>query len=73
MTTLSLMALRREQDDSIADKAGESEFQLHVRQIRGPNTTDELLSLFDATGDSAADWKPSYSVAPTDLAPIVRE
>jgi putative SOS response-associated peptidase YedK len=38
-----------------------------------PNTTDELLSLFDATGANAADWKPSYSVAPTDTAPIVRE
>ncbi|TFD31117.1 hypothetical protein E3T34_11705 [Cryobacterium sp. TMT1-62] len=38
-----------------------------------PNTTDELLSLFDATGANAADWKPSYSVAPTDPAPIVRE
>ena len=38
-----------------------------------PNTTDELLSLFDASGDSAAEWKPSYSVAPTDTAPIVRE
>ena len=39
-----------------------------------PNTTDELLSLFDATGDNAADfWRPSYSVAPTDPAPIVRE
>ena len=38
-----------------------------------PSTTDELLSVFDATGDNAADWKPSYSVAPTDPAPIVRE
>ena len=38
-----------------------------------PNTTDELLSLFDATGANAADWRPSYSVAPTDPAPIVRE
>ncbi|TFB61829.1 SOS response-associated peptidase [Cryobacterium sp. Hz7] len=38
-----------------------------------PNTTDELLSLFDATGANTADWKPSYSVAPTDSAPIVRE
>ena len=38
-----------------------------------PNTTDELLSLFDATGANAADWKPSYSVAPTNRAPIVRE
>ena len=38
-----------------------------------PNTTDELLSFFDATGANAADWKPSYSVAPTDPAPIVRE
>lgn len=38
-----------------------------------PNTTDELLSLFDATGANAADWTPSYSVAPTDPALIVRE
>lgn len=38
-----------------------------------PSTTDELLSLFDATGNNAADWQPSYSVAPTDPAPIVRE
>ncbi|TFD17860.1 SOS response-associated peptidase [Cryobacterium sp. TMT4-10] len=38
-----------------------------------PSTTDELLSVFDATGDNAAAWQPSYSVAPTDPAPIVRE
>lgn len=38
-----------------------------------PSTTDELLSLFDATGANAADWKPSHSVAATDTAPIVRE
>ena len=38
-----------------------------------PNTTAELLSLLDATGDNAADGQPSYSVAPTDPAPIVRE
>ena len=38
-----------------------------------PNTTDELLSLFDASNSNAADWTPSYSVAPTDSAPIVRE
>ena len=38
-----------------------------------PSTTDELLSVFDATGDNAAEWKPSYSVAPTNHVPIVRE
>jgi putative SOS response-associated peptidase YedK len=38
-----------------------------------PNTTAELLSFFDATSDSAADWQPSYSVAPTDPAPIVSD
>ncbi|TFB53448.1 SOS response-associated peptidase [Cryobacterium sp. Sr3] len=38
-----------------------------------PNTSDELLSLFDASNSNAADWEPSYSVAPTDSAPIVRE
>ena len=38
-----------------------------------PSTTAELLSLFDATGNNAADWQPSYSVAPTDPARIVRE
>ncbi|TFD61932.1 SOS response-associated peptidase family protein [Cryobacterium sp. Hh38] len=38
-----------------------------------PSNTDELLSVFDATGDNAADWQPSYSVAPTNRAPIVRE
>ena len=38
-----------------------------------PSTTGELLSVFDATGDNAVDWQPSYSVAPTNRAPIVRE
>ena len=38
-----------------------------------PSTTGELLSIFDATGGNAVRWPPSYSVAPTDLAPIVRE
>ena len=38
-----------------------------------PSTTAELLSFFDVTGDNAAEWKPSYSVAPTDPAPVVRE
>ena len=38
-----------------------------------PSTTEELLSVFDASGDNAAEWKPSYSVAPTDPAPVVRE
>jgi putative SOS response-associated peptidase YedK len=38
-----------------------------------PSTIDELLSVFDATGDNAVDWQPSYSVAPTDPAPIVHE
>ena len=38
-----------------------------------PSTTGDLLSVFDASGDNAAVWKPSYSVTPTDPAPIVRE
>ncbi|TFD05139.1 hypothetical protein E3T25_04325 [Cryobacterium sandaracinum] len=38
-----------------------------------PSSADELLSVFDATGDNATDWQPSYSVAPTDPAPIVGE
>ena len=38
-----------------------------------PSSIAELLSVFDAIGGNAADWRPSYSVAPTDPAPIVRE
>lgn len=37
-----------------------------------PHTTDELLSLSDPTGNDAADWHPSYRVAPTDPPPVVR-
>ncbi|WP_308123063.1 SOS response-associated peptidase [Microbacterium marinilacus] len=36
-------------------------------------TTDELIREFVAQGGRAEDWAPSYSVAPTDRAPIVRE
>ncbi|AND15509.1 SOS response-associated peptidase [Rathayibacter tritici] len=35
--------------------------------------TDELIREFVAAGGHAADWAPDYSVAPTDIAPIVRE
>ena len=38
-----------------------------------PSTTAELLSFFDASHAKAADRRSSYSVAPTDPAPIVRE
>ena len=36
-------------------------------------TTDELIREFVAQGGRAEDSAPSYSVAPTDQAPIVRE
>ncbi|PPG06712.1 MULTISPECIES: SOS response-associated peptidase [unclassified Rathayibacter] len=35
--------------------------------------TDELIREFVAAGGRAEDWAPDYSVAPTDIAPIVRE
>ncbi|PPG71177.1 hypothetical protein C5C31_03295 [Rathayibacter rathayi] len=35
--------------------------------------TDELIREFVAAGGHAEDWAPDYSVAPTDIAPIVRE
>jgi putative SOS response-associated peptidase YedK len=35
--------------------------------------TDDLISAFVAEGGNANDWRPAYSVAPTDPAPIVRE
>ncbi len=34
---------------------------------------DELIREFVADGGKAEDWRPSYSIAPTDHAPIVRE
>lgn len=36
-------------------------------------TANELIVEFVAQGGDFRDWKPSYSVAPTDPAPIVRE
>ena len=35
--------------------------------------TDDLILEFIARGGRAEDWRPSYSVAPTDEAPIIRE
>lgn len=35
--------------------------------------TDELISEFVAAGGDFRDWHPSYSIAPTNRAPIVRE
>lgn len=35
--------------------------------------TNELIEQFVAEGGRAQDWRPSYSVAPTSDAPIVRE
>lgn len=34
---------------------------------------DDLIRDFVAEGGRAEDWRPSYSIAPTDPAPIVRE
>ena len=34
---------------------------------------DDLFRDFVAAGGRAGDWRPSYSIAPTDPAPIVRE
>lgn len=35
--------------------------------------TDDLLQAFVAEGNDFEDWVPSYSLAPTDIIPIVRE
>ncbi|HEY2644152.1 MAG TPA: SOS response-associated peptidase [Galbitalea sp.] len=35
--------------------------------------TDELIQVFVAEGNNFEDWIPKYSIAPTDLTPIVRE
>lgn len=35
--------------------------------------TDELIRQFVAQGGRAEDWRPAYSIAPTQVAPIVRE
>ncbi|SEB56476.1 Putative SOS response-associated peptidase YedK [Paramicrobacterium humi] len=35
--------------------------------------TDELITEFVASGGDFRDWRPAYSIAPTDPAPIVRE
>lgn len=35
--------------------------------------TDELIRAFVAEGGNANEWRPSYSVAPTQTAPIVRD
>lgn len=34
--------------------------------------TDELIAEFDAADGDVRDWRPSYSLAPTDTVPIVR-
>jgi putative SOS response-associated peptidase YedK len=35
--------------------------------------SDELVEEFLATGDAYRDWQPRFSIAPTDVVPIVRE
>ncbi|HWH25133.1 MAG TPA: SOS response-associated peptidase [Pseudolysinimonas sp.] len=35
--------------------------------------TDNLIRAFVADGNNFADWEPRYSIAPTEIAPIVRE
>jgi putative SOS response-associated peptidase YedK len=35
--------------------------------------TNELIEEFVAQGGNVQDWRPSYSIAPTDTVPIVRE
>jgi len=35
--------------------------------------TEDLISEFVAAGGDVAEWRPVYSIAPTDPAPIVRE
>lgn len=35
--------------------------------------TDDLISQFVAAGGKAQDWRPSYSVTPSETVPIVRE
>lgn len=35
--------------------------------------TDDLIAAFVADGNDFADWQPRYSIAPTDVTPIVRE
>jgi putative SOS response-associated peptidase YedK len=35
------------------------------------NTTDELLSVFDATGGDFQDWNPSWNIKPTQTIPVV--
>lgn len=35
--------------------------------------TDELIREFVAQGGRAEDWRPAYSIAPTQVAPIVRD
>jgi putative SOS response-associated peptidase YedK len=36
-------------------------------------SVDDLIQEFVAEGGDAQDWRPSYNIAPTDPAPIVRE
>jgi putative SOS response-associated peptidase YedK len=35
--------------------------------------SDDILDAFNAEGDDYSGWVPSYSIAPTDTVPIVRE
>ncbi|MDQ1573051.1 MAG: hypothetical protein QOH44_610 [Actinomycetota bacterium] len=35
--------------------------------------TDDLIQAFVAEGNDFEDWVPSYSIAPTDVTPIIRE
>jgi putative SOS response-associated peptidase YedK len=35
--------------------------------------TDELIQIFVAEGNNFEDWIPKYSIAPTDVTPIIRE
>jgi putative SOS response-associated peptidase YedK len=35
--------------------------------------TDDLIQAFVADGNDFEDWEPKYSIAPTDVTPIIRE
>jgi putative SOS response-associated peptidase YedK len=35
--------------------------------------TDDLIHAFVADGNDFEDWTPRYSIAPTDVTPIIRE
>jgi putative SOS response-associated peptidase YedK len=56
-----------------ASRRGECVLQVRRATRGAPVSTHDLIAAFVAAGGDPADWAPSWSIAPQDSAPIIRE